>query len=220
MRGLPTIFTLCALAQRGTPLLQNPSSGTPRRQLKPAAWRPAVSALGVAVLLGCQASWAAPDALIAEGTVTVAGGAALPAMESAALYVTARPDRPDNVPQAVLAGTRGKPPPIATARFAAPLTFPFDFTLGPDSLTEEGRSGAWWAQDDLIVSARLDTDGVAPRTRRTWSAAVSRRRPRAERPVVVGCAIAGSEAHVKETAGAFCIGGRRRTRRGRACARA
>ena len=57
-------FTLCALAQRGTPLLQNPSSGTPRRQLKPAAWRPAVSALGVAVLLGCQASWAAPDALI------------------------------------------------------------------------------------------------------------------------------------------------------------
>ena len=161
MRVSPTVFTLCALAQRGTPLLQNPSSGTPRRQLKPAAWRPAVSALGVAVLLGCQASWAAPDALIAEGTVTVAGGAALPAMESAALYVTARPDRPDNVPQAVLAGTRGKPPPIATARFAAPLTFPFDFTLGPDSLTEEGRSGAWWAQDDLIVSARLDTDGVA-----------------------------------------------------------
>ena len=159
---LTTLVTLLALARRGAPLFQPLKSGAPaQRQLKPGAWRPAVPALGFAVLLGCQACWAAPDALIAEGTVTVAGGAALPSMESAALYVTARPDRPDNVPQAVLAGTRGKPPPIATARFAAPLKFPFDFTLGPDSLTEEGRSGEWWTQDDLIVSARLDTDGVA-----------------------------------------------------------
>ena len=58
----------------------------------------------------------------------------------------------------------GKPPPIASARFAAPLDFPYDFTLrDPGDLTEEGAAegGAWWAGADLTVSARLDTDGVA-----------------------------------------------------------
>lgn len=88
-----------------------------------------------------------------------------------ALYVTARPDRPDNVPKAILDGSRGKPPPILAARFESPV-FPFEFKLGEKDLTPEGVGGIgngeqqssnprWWAGDDLIVSARWDSDGVA-----------------------------------------------------------
>jgi hypothetical protein len=57
---------------------------------------------------------------------------------AAALYVTARPNTPDNVPVAILSGTRGKSPPVLAARFAQP-TFPFTFDLVvPDNLTAEG----------------------------------------------------------------------------------
>ena len=53
-------------------------------------------------------------------------------------------------------------PPLAAARFPAP-TFPFSFSLGLDAITPEfsGIPRAEWEQQDLIVSARLDTDGVA-----------------------------------------------------------
>ena len=94
----------------------------------------------------------------------------------AALYVTARPSRPDSVPAAVLDGSRGRPPPVLSARYPKP-DFPFDFELTPLDLTPEGaaasamtttatavddgRDGVWWAGEDLVVSARLDTDGVA-----------------------------------------------------------
>jgi hypothetical protein len=81
-----------------------------------------------------------------------------------ALYVTARPNRPDNVPRAILDGSRGKPPPILAARFESPV-FPFEFELGEKDLTPEGagsdQSSFWWAADDLVVSARWDSDGVA-----------------------------------------------------------
>lgn len=88
-----------------------------------------------------------------------------------AIYVTARPNRPDNVPKAILDGSRGKTPPILAARFESP-TFPFEFELGEKDLTPEGaesddnqkstNSGRfWWATDDLIVSARWDNDGIA-----------------------------------------------------------
>jgi hypothetical protein len=87
-----------------------------------------------------------------------------------ALYVTCRPDRPDSVPDAILSGTRGKPPPILAARFENP-TFPFDFELSLNELTIEGISNGttkvddpntfWWRDDDLVVSARWDSDGVA-----------------------------------------------------------
>ncbi|KAL3893216.1 MAG: hypothetical protein SGARI_008312 [Bacillariaceae sp.] len=59
------------------------------------------------------------------------------------------------------------------ARFASP-TFPFEFQLSaPQNLTPEGASGItdvaalqdvasfWWANDNLIVSARWDSDGAA-----------------------------------------------------------
>ena len=86
-----------------------------------------------------------------------------------ALYITCRPDRPDNVPAAILSGTRGKPPPVLAARFAKP-SFPFSFSLTDDNLTAEGMAASssssstktfWWENDDLIVSARWDSDGAA-----------------------------------------------------------
>lgn len=81
-----------------------------------------------------------------------------------ALYVTVRPNRPDNVPRAILDGSRGKPPPVLAARFENP-GFPFEFGLGEKDLTPEGMGnesgGYWWSSDDLIVSARWDSDGVA-----------------------------------------------------------
>ena len=83
----------------------------------------------------------------------------------AALYITCRPNRPDNVPQAILQGTRGKAPPVLAARFEHPTSFPFDFVLTSNDVTLEGNCEAngvyWWSQNDLIVSARLDSDGVA-----------------------------------------------------------
>mmetsp|Transcript_15610 Transcript_15610/g.31242 ORF Transcript_15610/g.31242 Transcript_15610/m.31242 type:complete len:246 (-) Transcript_15610:264-1001(-) len=97
--------------------------------------------------------------------------------DNAALYLTARPDKPDNVPAAILSGTRGKAPPVLSARF--PLksglttsTFPYEIEVTEANLTPEGLeqssppsadsgAGRWWAGDNLIVSARLDSDGVA-----------------------------------------------------------
>lgn len=82
------------------------------------------------------------------------------------MYVTCRPNRPDNVPRAILDGSRGKPPPVLAARFENPQ-FPFEFTLTTDNLTPEGASAIegsdniWWSNEDLVVSARLDSDGVA-----------------------------------------------------------
>ena len=130
---------------------------------------------------------------------------------AAALYITCRPNRPDNVPAAILNGSRGKPPPVLSARIPLSLSssssssttkngsgFPLDFVLTiPRDLTlegawdggnmaaladstttmEDGRSPSsvvppppplpttldelWWNKDELIVSVRLDTDGVA-----------------------------------------------------------
>ena len=113
-----------------------------------------------------------------KGTATLQSGAsiddAILKSNNAALYVTARPNKPDNVPRAILDGSRGKPPPVLSARFAN-ISFPFDFTLTSDNFTPEGATSiakegdasttktedVWWDKEDLIVSARLDTDGVA-----------------------------------------------------------
>lgn len=95
-----------------------------------------------------------------------------------ALYITARPNKADNVPRAILDGSNGKPPPILAARFANPI-FPFEFDLSTLDLTQEGigigfsdnnqqsddanekQKRFWFEGQDLIVSARFDTDGVA-----------------------------------------------------------
>jgi hypothetical protein len=109
------------------------------------------------------------------------GSTITPQPSPPALYITCRPDRPDNVPNAILSGTRGKPPPVLVARYENP-SFPFGFTLTTNDLTVEGlptvqnndffssslsssSSGSlfqyWWNHDTLIVSARLDSDGIA-----------------------------------------------------------
>ena len=101
------------------------------------------------------------------GTATLQSGLSNDNVEtSSALYVTCRPNRPDNVPKAILDGSRGKPPPVLAARFENPQ-FPFEFSLTTDNLTPEGASAVegsetiWWSGEDLVVSARLDSDGVA-----------------------------------------------------------
>ena len=119
-----------------------------------------------------------------SGTVTLPPGMTAPGGEDnnniegadssskSALYITARPNRPDNVPKAILDGSRGKSPPVLTARFESPV-FPLQFNLSERDLTPEGADNNngndqttntntfWWAADDLIVSARWDSDGVA-----------------------------------------------------------
>eukprot|EP00984_Skeletonema_dohrnii_P004742 scaffold1669_cov99-Skeletonema_dohrnii-CCMP3373.AAC.13 len=102
-----------------------------------------------------------------SGIASLQTGLSNESIESgAALYVTCRPNRPDNVPRAILDGSRGKPPPVLAARFENPQ-FPFEFSLTTDNLTPEGASAVegsdniWWSGEDLIVSARLDSDGVA-----------------------------------------------------------
>lgn len=110
------------------------------------------------------------ETVVMKGRVTLGTDATINTDQStSALYLTCRPDKPDNVPSAILNGSRGKSPPVLAARIANP-TFPLDFELSsPRDLTVEGAGGEtslefskfWWNRDDLIVSARWDSDGVA-----------------------------------------------------------
>ena len=117
-----------------------------------------------------------------EGTVSLPPGSTIPVMttttlesQTPALYITARPDKADNVPRAILEGSRGKPPPVLAARISNPV-FPFSFSLTDLDLTVEGASKVqhvveqgstrshtllWWKNLDLVISARWDSDGVA-----------------------------------------------------------
>jgi len=101
-----------------------------------------------------------------RGKVTTKGDATFPQnISSSALYITARPNKADNVPRAILDGSNGKPPPILIARYPNPQ-FPFDFSLSTADLTQEGMLASttnsfWFEEQDLIVSARWDTDGSA-----------------------------------------------------------
>lgn len=114
------------------------------------------------------ASAAEVETYVIKGVATLQAGLSTDEIgPGAALYVTCRPNRPDNVPKAILDGSRGKAPPVLAARFSEPK-FPFEFTLmTPDNLTPEGASivegssSAWWKDEDLVVSARFDSDGVA-----------------------------------------------------------
>ena len=101
------------------------------------------------------------------GTVTLQNGLSSENIEpGAALYITARTNKPDNVPKAILDGSRGKSPPVFASRFENPQ-FPFKFSLTSENLTVEGASAVegsdnvWWRGEDFVVSARLDSDGVA-----------------------------------------------------------
>lgn len=123
--------------------------------------------LSKSIAAATSTSLISPTTTFVTGTVTLQTGISNDNIESgAALYVTCRPNRPDNVPKAILDGSRGKPPPVLAARFSNPQ-FPFEFSLTADNLTPEGASAVegsdyvWWSGEDLLVSARLDSDGVA-----------------------------------------------------------
>jgi len=121
-----------------------------------------------------QIAHAAEANILLRGTVTLSPRVFLPEESpSGALYITARPNTPDNVPRAILDGSRGKPPPVLAARMVVSdnRSFPFAFRLTTSDLTIEGKGSSsssegdkedyWWAGEDLIVSARWDTDGIA-----------------------------------------------------------
>jgi len=110
---------------------------------------------------------------LVKGMVTLKAPERLPEDTStSALYITARPNKADNVPKAILDGSNGKPPPVLAARFPNP-SFPFDFELSELDLTVEGvaqvtsaaslsvSDNYWWENQDLIISGRWDTDGIA-----------------------------------------------------------
>ena len=104
---------------------------------------------------------AAEEGLIAVGTVSVKPGVVPPTQERGALYVTARVVPSNNVGLYV---TAGKVPPLATARFASPIAFPFEVRLNAEEhLTPEfaGVPREEWAGQDLTLSARWDVDGTA-----------------------------------------------------------
>lgn len=107
------------------------------------------------------------DRLVFKGKVTLQSGTSVPDdISASALYVTARPNNPVDVPRAILDGSNGKPPPVLAARFSN-VQFPFTFDLRTSDLTLEGNASRsdtglyWWEEKDLIVSARWDTDGTA-----------------------------------------------------------
>ncbi|QDZ25514.1 hypothetical protein HOP50_17g80560 [Chloropicon primus] len=91
---------------------------------------------------------------------------------SPAVYVTARPSKASSVPRAILDGSNGKAPPCLASRIPIEVprlgdAFPLEFSLSSQDLTMEGaqgnaEQGSYWFQDeDLVVSVRYDTDGIA-----------------------------------------------------------
>jgi len=110
-----------------------------------------------------------PTAVFVRGRVLVTQEGVSIGSQSA-LYVTARPTGTTNVPRAILDGSNGKSPPVLAARIpleGKPDSFPLKFSLSDEDLTVEGAASSredgryWFENQDLVVSARLDSDGVA-----------------------------------------------------------
>lgn len=121
--------------------------------------------------------------IIIEGVATLKEGNVFTATQpsNAALYVTARPENMKNAPKELFDALGGRSPPVLTAKFLVENgnVFPFSFQITPDAVTPEGAFRSlsskslennqlhdedntyWWSKDNLIVSARLDSDGVA-----------------------------------------------------------
>lgn len=109
------------------------------------------------------------ERILLKGTVKLKNGDEMLPEErsSSALYITARPQKVDNIPRAILDGSNGKPPPVLASRIPNPV-FPYDFTLSTLDLTPEGAFGLdvsrgkyWFEGENMVVSARWDTDGIA-----------------------------------------------------------
>jgi hypothetical protein len=75
-----------------------------------------------------------------------------------ALYVTVRPLDAATIPQE-LVQANGRVPPVATARVGTPNDL--RLVLTESDMTPEGKMWEDWKTGALVVSARLDTDGLA-----------------------------------------------------------
>ncbi|KAL3770143.1 hypothetical protein ACHAWO_007734 [Cyclotella atomus] len=114
-------------------------------------------------------------ATILKGVVTLKSGSEASISESSALYITAKPETTMNAPKKIQELFAGRPPPVLTARY--PITsgsndaFPFIFQLTESDVTAEGAYideneemkaiKYWWKNDNLVVSVRFDSDGIA-----------------------------------------------------------
>ena len=123
--------------------------------------RDALLATTAAVAFPSSLAAAEPaDDLVAVGSVRIKPGVAEPSQDGGALYVTVRVIPQNNVGTYV---TAGKVPPLATARIASPISFPYEVRLTLADLTPEFSAvpRKEWQQQDLTMSARWDTDGTA-----------------------------------------------------------
>lgn len=122
-------------------------------------------------LLGLGLAAAHPRAALAEDKGVVRGTVTLPegatgTKDTGALYVSARPEAEfGDILSAAKGGGNGNAPTVLLARYPAPITFPFEFSLkDPTDITPEGNpkfARSKWEDKDLIVVCRFDTDGVA-----------------------------------------------------------
>ena len=141
-----------------------------RRRCLTAIVAPAV--LGWGITPPASQSAEGNERLLLGGVATLKDGTRFEPPEglSPALYVTARPETMSNLQQYSVQG--GKAPPVLAARFpiSGEDAFPFRFQLTANDVTQEGAIGLesaestkpyWWESETLVVSARLDSDGVA-----------------------------------------------------------
>lgn len=111
---------------------------------------------------------------ILKGVVTLKPGTQAITSTGSALYVTAKPETTINAPKAIAEAFAGRPPPVLTARYpisSGSSAFPFDFQFTESDITAEGlyedanaekkANRCWWMNDNLVISARFDSDGVA-----------------------------------------------------------
>ena len=111
---------------------------------------------------------------ILKGVVTLKPGSQAVMSTGSALYVTAKPETTINAPKAIAEMFAGRPPPVLTARYpisSGSSAFPFDFQFTEADITAEGlyedtnaekkANIYWWMNDNLVISARFDSDGVA-----------------------------------------------------------
>jgi hypothetical protein len=124
----------------------------------------ATASLSAAVFIGNpQLTLAAsgPNDVVCQVTLPATASAIYGQGTESAIYLTAKQDV--GIWQAQVRNM--KPPPILTSRTAAPFQFPLTITLnGQTDLTPEGLGlqSQWQSgKVPLVISARLDVDGVA-----------------------------------------------------------
>ena len=135
------------------------SASVPMLLARRALFAAATAALAPSLIL--RPAIAAPGTLVARGAVALQSGTAAVGSDvpGAALYVTVKPiDTSTGI-----YATAGKVPPLAAARFPAPIEWPYSFELTTSDLTPEfaGVEASTWRGVDLTVTARYDGDGVA-----------------------------------------------------------